>query len=122
MNICGWFEIPVTDIGRATRFYEQCFSVNLEKTEMGPWKMAMFPGDSKKAGAAGALVQGESYVPSLSGTMVYFSVSNIDETLRNIESQGGKTLKVKSSIGQYGYIAFFQDTEGNRVALHSGTA
>ena len=30
-----------------------------------------------------------------------------------------KVLKPKFSIGEHGHIAFFKDTEGNKVALHS---
>ena len=31
---------------------------------------------------------------------------------------GGKMLILRRSIGQYGFIAQFEDSEGNRVALH----
>ena len=37
-----------------------------------------------------------------------------------IESQGGKTLMNKTQISpEIGYMAYFLDTEGNRIALHS---
>ena len=52
---------------------------------------------------------------------MYFSVDDIDETLRRITANGGKTLLPKKSIGQYGFIAQYEDTEGNRLALHSMT-
>lgn len=32
---------------------------------------------------------------------------------------GGKVVKEKFSIGQYGFIAFVEDTEGNVIGLHS---
>ena len=35
-----------------------------------------------------------------------------------ITSHGGKTLLPRMSIGQHGFVAHFEDTEGNRVALH----
>jgi predicted enzyme related to lactoylglutathione lyase len=50
---------------------------------------------------------------------VYFSVEDIPETLRRINANGGKTLMPKTAIGQYGFIAQYEDTEGNRLALHS---
>jgi predicted enzyme related to lactoylglutathione lyase len=50
---------------------------------------------------------------------VYFSVEDIEETLRKVNATGGKTLLPKKSIGEYGFIAHFEDTEGNRLALHS---
>lgn len=119
MNISNWFEIPVSDIGRATKFYEQSLGVKLEKMESEDSKMAMFPMEENKPGAAGTLVQGKHCKPSQDGTLVYLSVDSIENTMNNIEKAGGKTLQSKKSIGQYGYISVFQDSEGNRVALHS---
>ena len=31
---------------------------------------------------------------------------------------GGKTLLPLTPIGEHGHIAYFEDSEGNRVALH----
>jgi predicted enzyme related to lactoylglutathione lyase len=52
---------------------------------------------------------------------VYFSVENIEEILRRVSANGGRTLMPKTNIGQYGFIAQYEDTEGNRLALHSMT-
>jgi predicted enzyme related to lactoylglutathione lyase len=46
-------------------------------------------------------------------------VDNIENVLKKIERNGGKTLAPKSSIGEYGFIGLFEDTEGNRIGLHS---
>jgi predicted enzyme related to lactoylglutathione lyase len=51
--------------------------------------------------------------------MVYFSVDDIEGTLGKIGSKGGKTLVPKMGIGEHGFIAHFEDTEGNRLGLHS---
>lgn len=56
--------------------------------------------------------------PSHDGSLVYLNVDKIDLTLEAINSTGGKTLMPKMSIGEHGFIAHFEDTEGNRVALH----
>jgi predicted enzyme related to lactoylglutathione lyase len=69
--------------------------------------------------ATGSLVKGDSYVPSHAGTMVYFTTDAIEETLRKINAYGGRTLNPKMSIGEYGFVTHFEDTEGNRLALHS---
>jgi len=118
-NIANWFEIPVKDLERATRFYEKVFDVKLTPEEMGGMKMAMFPFEMDGRGAAGSLMKAESYEPSHAGSVVYFSVDDIGETLRRITANGGKLLMPKTSIGQYGVIAQYEDTEGNRLALHS---
>jgi uncharacterized protein len=118
-NIANWFEIPVKDLKRATAFYEKVFDVKLATEEMGGMTMAMFPMDQNTFGAAGALMQHKSAVPSHAGTLVYFSTQSIEDALRRINANGGKTLLPKTDIGQYGFIAHYEDTEGNRLALHS---
>jgi predicted enzyme related to lactoylglutathione lyase len=120
-NPVNWFEIPVSDLSRAKAFYEGVLGVQLALNEMGPMKMACFPMTMGAPGAAGTLAQGEGYTPSKSGSLVYFHVESIEEALKKIEAQGGKTLMRKVSIGEWGHIAHFEDTEGNRVALHANS-
>jgi len=118
-NPVNWFEIPVRDLERSRKFYEKVFDKKLTLEEMGPYKMAFFPMEQGAPGAAGTLMKAESYEPSHAGTVVYFSVDDIEEILRRINANGGKTLLPKTGIGEYGFIAHFEDTEGNRLALHS---
>ena len=119
INIANWFEIPVKDLVRATTFYENVFDVKLSPDEMGGMKLAMFPFAQSAQGAAGALIKGKGYEPSHAGTVVYFTVDDIDATLKKVIAHHGKMLVPRTSIGQYGYIAQYEDTEGNRLALHS---
>jgi predicted enzyme related to lactoylglutathione lyase len=118
-NPIGWFEIPVTDLGRAINFYQNIFGYKLESTNVDGYEMAMFFMDNNLYGASGALVKGDIYIPSTSGTIVYFQVDNIKETLSKIVENGGEILYPEKSIGEWGYIAEFKDSEGNRVALHA---
>jgi uncharacterized protein len=119
MNPVNCFEIPARDLGRAKSFYEKVFDVELKAMEMGSSKMAMFPGGPGAENASGCLMKGEGYEPSHSGSVVYFHVKNIDQTLNKIKAAGGSTLMPNTSIGENGFMAQFQDSEGNRVALHS---
>ena len=119
MHKMHWFEIPVTDIDRAKKFYETILGIELKPAEMGPLQMAWFPMEQGAPGATGSLVKGQGYQPSHHGSMVYFTVDDIETTLATIESSGGKRLMPKTSIGEHGFIAHFEDCEGNRVALHS---
>jgi len=109
------------DLERAAKFYEKVFDVKLTREDMGGMKLAMFPFVQGTPGVAGALVKGETYKPSHAGSVVYFTVEDIPETLRRINANGGKTLMPKTGIGEYGFIAHYEDTEGNRLALHSMT-
>ena len=117
-NPVNWFEIPVTDMARAKKFYETVLGIEIAESEMGPNKMGWFPMEMGAAGAAGTLILGEAYKPSHDGSLVYLHVDAIDPTLAAIDANGGKTLVPRMSIGQHGFIAHFEDSEGNRVALH----
>ena len=118
-NPVTWFEIPVKDLERAKRFYEAIFEIEMTLSELGPLRMAWFPGREGGAGAAGTLVEANSYVPSYEGSMVYFSVIDIEAVLERVEANRGKVVNPKTSIGEYGFVGHFEDCEGNRVALHS---
>jgi uncharacterized protein len=117
-NLVSWFEIPVLDLPRAIKFYEQVFEIELHEMSMGPYLMACFPHEKNIMGAGGTLVKGDGFKPSHEGSLLYFSVSNIDEAMSRVLEQGGKILMPKMSIGEYGFMAYFEDSEGNKVALH----
>ena len=90
-----------------------------EQMEMGPDVMAMFPFDHAMAGCSGALVKGPDYEPCSKGTMVYFEIPEVTAVLTRVTHAGGKVLVEKTSIGEYGYIGVFLDSEGNKIGLHS---
>ena len=117
-NPANWFEIPVKDIAKAKAFYESVLGLELTESEMGPNKMAWFPMEMGATGAAGTLIQGDGYTPSHDGSLVYLHVDKIDPTLEAINGAGGKTLLPRMGIGEHGFIAHFEDVDGNRVALH----
>lgn len=121
MNPVGWFEIPVTDMARAKRFYEQVLALALEEHQMGQNLMAWFPMQEDALGAAGSLVRGDGYVPSSEGVLVYFTAPDLDAAVARAREQGGRVIAEKFSIGEYGFVALIQDTEGNRIGLHSRT-
>ncbi|HUG98738.1 MAG TPA: VOC family protein [Gammaproteobacteria bacterium] len=119
INAATWFEIPVTDMARAVRFYTKAFGIELHEVTMGPSKMAWFPMAPNAPGSGGTLIHDEGYVPSREGSLVYLAVDDIDGTLARVTEAGGRTLLPKTNIGEHGNIAHFEDSEGNRVALHS---
>lgn len=119
-NQVNWFEIPVSDLNRAKKFYADVMGYEYDDMEMKGMQMAMFSGSSREEyGATGALVFSEGYKPSADGTVVYLGTEDLDVELAKIEGAGGKILSPKVSIGEHGFIAHFLDTEGNHLALHS---
>ena len=119
-NMFAWIEIPVSDMDRAQAFYETVFNCKLEQVNFGGLLMAWFPNNPDAPGATGTLIKQESYVPSQEGTLVYFYSNDVQQELDRIEAAGGKILQPKTLISEeYGYMAVFLDSEGNRVALYS---
>ena len=120
-NLVGWFEIPVSNMERATAFYESVFNVKVHVEQFGPMLMGWFPHDDKLFGAGGALVYNEEfYKPSTEGSLVYFNSEDVSNEISRIETAGGKVIQDKTLISEeIGYMALFIDSEGNRIALHS---
>lgn len=117
-NVISWFEIPVTDMHRAVAFYSAILDVQLEAGPAGEgYMMATFPAEND---VSGALLSGEGYVPSTNGTTVYLNGGDdLSVVLDRMEAAGGKIIVPKTHIGENGFFAFFLDTEGNKVGLHS---
>ncbi len=118
-NPVGWFEIPVTDMARAKAFYEHVFAFELEEHEMGPALTAWFPMADDVVGSAGSLIKAEGYVPSLEGVLIYFTAPDIEAALTRVREKGGRVIVERTSIGEFGFVALIEDSEGNRIGLHS---
>lgn len=118
-NSVNWFEIPVENFDRANKFYSSILDAELHVQEMMNIKMGFLPCDQGAVG--GSICQGEGYVPSDKGTVVYLNGGDdLNKVLNRVESAGGKVLMPKTQINEeIGYMAFFGDSEGNKVALHS---
>ena len=63
-NAVNWFEIPVTDLKRATKFYETILSVEMHVFEAGGMQCSFFPFDMQSGGIGGGLMLAPGYVPS----------------------------------------------------------
>ncbi|MEO5673544.1 MAG: VOC family protein [Chitinophagales bacterium] len=120
-NIINWFEISVENIMRARRFYEAVFNIKLEVIQMIGMEMAMFPSERESGKVSGAIVQSKMHKPSTDGAKIYFNGDpDLADALSRVEAAGGKITMPKTSLGDsMGFMAFFLDTEGNSVALHS---
>lgn len=120
-NPVCWFQIPVDDLDRATRFYERVFACTLTRVNGDGGTMALFPSDANAPGVSGCLVKHPKSRPSAEGTLVHFS-SPSDDLSRELaiaQEAGGKVLQGKTSIGENGFFALIEDTEGNVIGVHS---
>jgi hypothetical protein len=121
-NAISWFEIPASDLDRATKFYETIFGVKLNPLDLPNIKMRMFPLDDM-TGVGGAVVDsGGFHKPSgTDGPLIYLNGNpDVQNILNRVEGAGGKIMVPKTEISpEYGYMAVIIDTEGSRIGLHS---
>ena len=118
LDAVNWFEIPTTDLDRATAFYEMLLGEKMRVEVFGE-RIAMFPSSVK--GVGGCLVQRDFQRPSDCGVLVYLNCdSGLDAAIARLQAsgQGALVLSKREVPGGFGWIACVRDTEGNHVALH----
>lgn len=122
-SVVSWFEIPATDLDRATKFYETLFGVELIPMDMPNIKMRMFPLADMMNNIGGAIVDsGGFHKPSASdGVLIYLNGNpDVQHILDKVEAAGGSIFLPKTEISpEYGFMAIIIDTEGNRIGFHS---
>lgn len=122
-NAISWFEIPATDLARATKFYETIFNTALIPVDMPNIKMRMFPITDMQNGIGGAVVDsGGFHKPSATdGPLIYLNGNpDLQNILDKVKAAGGKIAVPKTIISEaFGFMAIIIDTEGNRIGLHS---
>jgi uncharacterized protein len=121
-NNMVWFELPVSDLKRATSFYELVFATRLLTDARFP-EIAMFPRAHGDA-VTGALAETHEIgngSPSADGTVVYLNCDgDLDGVLKRAKAHGGKVLKEVAQLpGGMGWTAQLGDLDGNRVGLHA---
>ena len=110
----GRFAINAADVPRARDFYAKVFEWKFE-----PWGPPNFylieTGDAPPGASGGLLQERRELVPGskMIGFECTIVVENIDDTIRAIESNGGKMVTAKFHIPDVCTVAYFQDTEGN---------
>lgn len=125
MNPVVWFEIYVSNMERATTFYETVLGYNLQEIEVpaeeqsDEMRMRMFPGEPEQGGASGALVQMEGYPVGSGGSIVYFGCEDCALEESKVVEAGGQVHQSKMAIGEFGFCTLAIDTEGNLFGLHS---
>ncbi len=114
-NRIVWFDIPVSDLDRAIRFYSAVLDIEIKEE---------FPGVAVMAHGAneipGCLYKTDENQVSDSGLLLYFNVNGrLDAAVDAATENGGSVREPKHEIGQFGFRANVIDSEGNRIALHS---
>ncbi len=104
------FEIPADDPARASKFYGSVFGWKFEKWE-GPMEYWLVQtGPDSKPGIDGGLMKRQQ--PG-SSTVNVVDVASVDKTVAKIERAGGTIVVPKMAVPGIGFVAYFQDPEGN---------
>ncbi len=118
-DLVVWFEIPVSDFQRALKFYNDVLQTKIitEKRRDELMGFLQIEGSSN----SGAIVQGPGYVSGKQGTLIYLNGGgDLQIILNRVVNAGGKVLQQKLLVSEaIGNIAIFEDSEGNRIGLHS---
>ena len=117
-NNISFFAINADDVTRARTFYEAVFGWSFE-----PWGPPGFylieTGKGQTEAVRGGLQERRELAPKqkMIGFECTISVSNIDQTIRAIEANGGRIAAPKAHIPTVGTVAYFFDTEGNVAGI-----
>jgi methylmalonyl-CoA/ethylmalonyl-CoA epimerase len=109
--------IPVRDIARATAFYRDTLGMKL-LFEVPP-QLSFFDCDGIRL--ALSISSDPMYDPP--GSIVYYRVDDIDAAHAEFRSRGVEFLQEPHRVAELGdvevWMAFFEDTEGNTLAITS---
>ena len=117
-NNVDYFAINADDVARARKFYETVFGWTFE-----PWGPPGFylieTGKAHVSPIRGALQERRELLhgQKMIGFECTIAVTNIDQTMRAIEENGGRIAAPKFHIPTVGTIAYFVDPEGNVAGL-----
>jgi uncharacterized protein len=113
------FEIPAEDLGRAESFYRDAFAWEINSIPgMGYTLVSTTPSTENGPSEPGAINGGmlERQAP-VTAPVITIEVEDIDGALKAIEGLGGRTVRERMPVGDMGFAAYFEDTEGNVLGL-----
>ena len=113
-----WIDIPVLDLDRAIRFYSAVLGEPVKKDILPSSAIGVLPHADGEV--SGCLFKNPNEKPSGHGPLIYLNCSGrLEAAIQAAKDGGGKVLQGLHSIGPYGSRAIIEDSEGNRLALHS---
>jgi hypothetical protein len=119
-----FFEIPVDNLTRAGKFYATTFDWKINElpemhyTQIGTVEADRMGvrGTPKEPGAINGGMVERGRQPTQT-PIIYIKVEDIERACALVEKNGGKVIKSKAPVGDFGFAAYFEDTEGNTVGL-----
>jgi predicted enzyme related to lactoylglutathione lyase len=119
VNPVNWFDINVSNLNNAKVFYEAVFNIKLVDFPIEYDRQSGFPFDPKGLNITGAIVEKEDFAPNNNNTVIYFESEDCITEEGKVEKAGGKIIRSKMSIGEFGFVSILMDIDGNTIGLHS---
>jgi predicted enzyme related to lactoylglutathione lyase len=114
-----WFEIPASNLERATAFYEAVLGITTIPEDIGDGNpKSLIPGPG---GMAGCIAYGPDWTPSADGLVIYISGGDdLQVLLDRVVPAGGAVVEPKQpDDATQGFWGRFRDTEGNVIGVLS---
>jgi hypothetical protein len=115
-NVVVWSDLPVTDLDRAMEFYEHVTATPVTRM---PGEIAIAVIGAPSEGPVVSLDLHVGGKPSYEGATIYLNANgDLAGMVARVVEAGGKVLQEPQNMGEMvGWIAFFEDSEGNRVGI-----
>jgi uncharacterized protein len=115
------FEVPFDDKERAMEFYKSVFGWGMnDMPEMNYTIVHTVEVDENQMPKESGAINGGMYKRgegSAKGPVIVIDVSSIDEYIKKVEAAGGKVFREKTQVGEMGFYAQVEDTEGNVIGI-----
>jgi uncharacterized protein len=114
------FEVPFDDADRARSFYRDVFDWQIqEMPELQYNIVSTGPADdqgmpSEPGFIGGGMMQRQAPVAT---PVITLAVDDIEATLTAVKNHGGNSVGEKIEVGDMGFAAYFNDSEGNLMGL-----
>lgn len=117
VGTAGWMDLTVEDAPRIAAFYEKVIGWKTQEVPMGTYSdYCMLPENSQQPVAGVCHARGVNQnLPAC--WVVYFMVANIQESVHQVQAQGGKVIKDITNMGSTGRYAIIADPSGASCAL-----
>lgn len=117
MDCVTHFEIPANDTNRAEDFYKKSFGWEVNSRKDMDYTTYNTTDTDKKTFIVKKSDTMKTRNNKIKPPIITVGVQNIDETIRKVKENGGKSYIDKTLVGDMGFAAYIKDTENNIVGL-----
>jgi len=114
------FEVPFDEVDRAHTFYREAFGWQLQSMPgMGYTMVTTTPGDESGRPSEPGSINGGMLAKQgpITSPVIVIGVDDLDDAVARVEKLGGSVAIGRQAVGDMGFSAYVNDTEGNLIGL-----